>query len=506
MTSFGPASRTGIGRGALLSNRILYRSRSLLLCVAWICMARSAVGQLANPIPQPIPKGPFAIELTPVATGLSSPTYLTHAADGSNRLFIVDQVGEVRLLKDGALASQPFLDVKNRLVPLMPDVDERGLLGLAFHPGFADPQSPGFRRLYTYTSEPVTTAADFTTPVPLPPGVPMDHQSVIAEWQVDSANPDIVSPASRREIMRIDQPQFNHNAGTLLFGPDNSLYISIGDGGGADDQDGQPFMGVITQGHGPIGTGQNIGTILGKVARIDPLGTNSANGRYGVPAANPFVGTAGVDEIFAYGFRNPFRMSFDSTGRLIAGDVGQHSIEEVDIVTAGGNYGWRLKEGSFKFELNGTGPGFVTNDLSGLPAGLIDPVLQHDHDEGIAVIGGFVYEGSSIPELTGKYVFGDLARTHDAPTGRLFVGDLGTGDISELIIGTNDRPLGLLLKGFGEDASGELYVLGSTGLGPFGPGGTVLKMNIIPEPSTVAMVLAATILANLALVWRRFRR
>ena len=270
--------------------------------------ANTIAAELANPIPQPIPKGPIAVELSTVATGLGSPTYLTDDGNAT-RLFVVDQLGEVRLVENGTLLAQPFLDVKNRLVPLNPTLDERGLLGLAFHPDFYDVFSSGSGRLYTYTSEPVSGAADFT--VPMPPGVPFDHQGVIAEWRVFGTTPNSVNPVTRREIMRINQPQFNHNGGTLVFGPDKSLYISIGDGGGATIRMAKNSWVWSPHGHGPTGNGQNIDNVLGKILRIDPLGSNSANGRYRVPATNPFVGAAGVDEIFAYGFRNPFRMSFD---------------------------------------------------------------------------------------------------------------------------------------------------------------------------------------------------
>jgi glucose/arabinose dehydrogenase len=279
------------------------------------------------------------------------------------------------------------------------DFDERGLLGLAFHPDYA---TNG--KLYTFTSEPVTGPADFTV-ADLPPldAEDLRHQSVVAEWQVSIADPDVVDPGSRRELLRIDNPQFNHNAGMLNFGPGGNLFIAIGDGGAANDD---------APGHGLQGNGQNPANVLGTILRIDVDGNNSANGEYGIPVAAPFstlttdpTGTI-PDEIFAYGFRNPYRFNFDSeTGALIVGDVGQDNIEEVDIVTAGGNFGWRFKEGSFAFDFT---DGSVSNDLTGIPPGLNDPVLEYDHDEGISVIGGFVYRGSAIPELVGNYVFGDF--------------------------------------------------------------------------------------------------
>ncbi|MHC4510256.1 MAG: PQQ-dependent sugar dehydrogenase [Planctomycetota bacterium] len=386
---------------------------------------------LGNPIPELISKGAVSVELEVVASGLVAPVYLTHAGDGTDRLFVVDQPGTIRIIQEGQLLKTPFLDVADRVH--MPgffgtldesDFDERGLLGLAFHPGFGDPQSPGYQKIYTYTSEMNVLPADFTTE-PLPAGVDFDHQSVITEWTVDSVNPNMIDPGTRREIMRIDQPQFNHDGGMVDFGRDGYLYISLGDGGAADD---------VADGHGATGNGQNVNTVHGSILRIDPLDPTttvdnldavSANGLYRVPADNPFVGTDGVDEIYAYGFRNPWRFSFHpDTGDLIVGDVGQNNIEEVDIVHAGGNYGWNLKEGTFRFD---PPDGTVNDDLSGLPRDLIDPVAQYDHDEGITVIGGFIYRGSAIPELWGKYVFGDFSSGFFLADGRLLYADLGTG-------------------------------------------------------------------------------
>jgi glucose/arabinose dehydrogenase len=436
---------------------------------------------LADPIPEPVQKGSIKIELETVASGLAAPLLLVPIPGQTDRLLVMDQSGKAYVIQNEQLQPVPFLDVTSRIVSPLgvlgthdeKDYDERGLLGLAFHPGFADPQSPGYRKVYTYTSEPVSGPADFTTS-PLPPSASFDHQSVIAEWSVSDANPDIVDPATRREIMRIDQPQFNHNAGMLAFGPDGYLYIALGDGGAAND---------VGNGHGPGGNGQNINTAHGSILRIDAMDPAltagspnpvSANGRYRIPAGNPFVGTAGLDEIFAFGFRNPYRFSFDRlTDRLLVADVGQNFIEEIDVVQRGGNYGWNLKEGTFRFD---PVTGNVTDDLFGLPAGLLDPVAEYDHDEGSSIIGGYVYRGSAIPELAGKYVFGDFSTGFVAPDGRLFYADLTTGQIHEFVIGHNDRRLGLFVKGFGQDAAGELYVLASPNLGPYGSQGVVLKI------------------------------
>lgn len=273
-------------------------------------------------------------------------------------------------------------------------------------------------------------------------------------------------------MMTVDQPQFNHNAGALNFGPDSMLYIALGDGGGADDRDGQAFIGNPIIGHGADGNGQNTANPLGSLLRIDPAGNNSNNGQYGIPGDNPFVGSdTTLNEIYAYGFRNPFRFSFDTaSGALVLADVGQNDIEEVNVIQAGGNYGWGLKEGSFRFEPNGNDAGFVTSEpVSG---NFIDPAVQYDHDEGTAVIGGFIYRGKAIPVLQQTYVFGDVARTGNGD-GRLFYSD--GSQILEVDLTDRDQP-GFWVLGFGQDAEGELYVLGNTTGTPFDTTGAVYKL------------------------------
>jgi glucose/arabinose dehydrogenase len=444
----------------------------------------------ATPTPTPllprIGKGPVRVELQSVASGLTSPVDFVSANDGSGRMFIVDQAGKIFVLKNGQVLATPFLDVSSRLVALQAGYDERGLLGLAFHPGFADSNSPGFHKLYTYSSEPVSGAADFTVPNPNA----FNCQSVIAEWQISAGNPDVVDPATRREVMRIDHPQFNHNAGQMVFRPsDHYLYISIGDGGAAND---------VGDGHDPVtGNGQKLTTVLGKILRIDPLIPSaqpastdpiSANGKYRVPASNPFVATGNVREIFAYGFRNPFRFSFDAvTDKLIVADVGQDHIEEIDLVEAGKNYGWNKKEGTFLFN---PANGNVTVDPAPDPS-LMNPVAEYSHENGIAVLGGYLYRATTIPALTNKYVFGDFSTAFTAPNGHLFyMDDLNSGVIRELRIGNDERPFGLFLKAFGRDANGEIYALGSGNLGPSGTAGQVLK--IVPAPASPALVNIAT--------------
>jgi glucose/arabinose dehydrogenase len=470
---------------------------------------------LADPIPAAIPQSQARVALETVMSGLVSPEAAAVAPGDRRQLYVADQTGQLWRVPiarredsgmdernddrggdqaqdpggDGAAraSQQPalFLDVSKLLVPLgvgPTKYDERGLLGIAFHPQF---QFNGL--FYTFTSQPVKGRADFST---MPPGVAPNCQSVITEWRVQrpGMRNSPVDLASARELVRIDKPQFNHNGGALVFGPDQMLYVSLGDGGGADDED---------VGHAPEGNGQSLapGNVLGKILRIDPLGRNSANGNYGIPPDNPFVGKTGANEIFAYGFRNPFRMSFDPFGRLLVGDVGQNNIEEVDIVTRGGNYGWHVKEGTFLFDTGGpnsatdpdVGKGFVYADSPGMPAGLIDPIAEYDHADGpgqpetrIAVIGGFVYRGRNLQQLRGQYVFGDYSgEASPTPQGHLFT--LGRYNRVENLIAANRDPLNLAVLGFAQDYRGELYLL-ANGTGTLlGKTGVVMKLTRAPR-------------------------
>jgi len=351
-----------------------------------------------DPLPD-IPMGDVHVRLVPVADGLTAPNYGAIAPGHPGRLFVTDQNGILWNVDVMAGTKSVALDVSGLLVTLgvfgPGSFDERGFLGVAFHPEY---QVNGL--VYTYTSEPVGgNTPDFTTV-----GAGLEnHHAVIREWSVPTpSDPDaVVDPGSSRVLMRVAEPQFNHNAGALNFGPDGLLYIAFGDGGGADDQDGQGFIGGPIIGHGCTGNGSNLGTILGSILRIDPQGSSSTNGEYGIPGDNPFVGVGGaLGEIYAYGFRNPFRFSFDqATGDLWVGDVGQNDVEEIDVVTAGGFYGWHEREGSFDFVTNGASAGYVTHLPATAGPGSIDPVAQYDHDDGIAILGGFVYHGAKIPAL-----------------------------------------------------------------------------------------------------------
>ncbi len=434
---------------------------------------QAAPPPLADPIPAVIGSGGVHVKLELVASGLTAPNWGTDAPGQPDRLFVTDQDGILWAIDLTSGEKSVFLDVTAQLVELgifgKGSFDERGLLGVAFHPDY---QVNGL--LYTYTSQPVRGVADFST---MPEATIADHQCVITEWQVPNpADPSsVVDPESARELLRIDQPQFNHDGGAVDFGPDGMLYFSLGDGGGADDADGQPFIGgAPIIGHGCRGNGANPANILGAIVRIDPLGNNSANGQYGIPPDNPFVAEDGVDEIYAYGFRNPFRFSFDSlAGDLYAADVGQNHIEEINVVVSGGNYGWNHKEGSFFFIPNGAQPGYVTDMTQPVPDGVLDPIAQYDHDEGIAIIGGFVYRGIRIPALLGRYVFGEFAQTFDND-GRLFYLDEKNQILAFQLL--DQKVLGLSLLGMGRDAQGEVYIMANgTGV-PFGDTGVVLRI------------------------------
>jgi glucose/arabinose dehydrogenase len=475
-----------------------------------------------------IEHGDIAVRLKPIATGLGAPLYGINAPGDTSRLFILEQHGLV-LIKDLVNGGAPSvaLDVQSRVQqppvgtgPMNPGSanDERGLLGLAFHPGFSDPLSAGYRTLYTYTSEALGAGATYAAPN----GALQNYKNLISEWKVSASDPNVIDPLSRRELISFGKNAGNHNGGTVAFGPDGYLYLATGDGGNAND---------VGPSHiEPGGNAQNLTTPLGKMLRIDPIDPSltpgsadavSANGQYRIPASNPFDAPGQVPEIYAYGLRNPYRFSFDvgagGTGDLILADVGQNNIEEINRIVSGGNYGWAVKEGTYTFNRT-AGPGGIPAagsigaDSPGVPANMIDPIsgtmgtLQYDHGDGISITGGFVYRGSGIPELFGKYVFGDLAIRNAPPRvdGRLFYADLVTGEIKEFLMPLfpgHQLPNSLTVHGFGQDGNGELYAM-VTNTPANGTGGIVYKFMAIPEPGSVVLVgLGALIAAG-----RRSRR
>jgi glucose/arabinose dehydrogenase len=350
-------------------------------------------------------KGTFT--LTPFLSGLESPVYLTHAGDGSDRLFVVEQAGKIRIVKAGILQPVPFLDITS----LVLTGGERGLLSVAFEPDY---EKNG--RFYV----------DYTRSTTKPN---MAAESVVARYRV-SANPDVADPASAEIVLTFDQPQNNHNGGLLKFGPDGMLYIGSGDGGQADD---------IGTGHAPEGNGQDLTTFLGKLLRINV----SAEKGYTVPSDNPSLGANAKREIWAYGLRNPWRFSFDrATGDLFIGDVGQNLWEEVDhqprASKGGENYGWPVWEGT---HLHRPGTAVV---------GDAKPVAEYSiADENCSVTGGYVYRGAKIPSLAGYYILGDYC------TGNLWtLAKLGSTWSLSPLQDTQLRP-----SSFGEDEAGELYLV-----------------------------------------------
>jgi glucose/arabinose dehydrogenase len=327
---------------------------------------------------------------------------LEQANDGSGRLFVVEQGGTIRIIQNGSVLSQPFLDISSKVIT----GGEMGLLGVTFHPNFQ--QSGKLYVNYVRSSS-------------------GQIQSVIAEYQLLASNPNQADPASERILLTVNQVgNFNnHKAGQLAFGPDGFLYFGLGDGGSEGD---------------PSGNGQNTQTLLGKLMRID-VDATSPGLQYRVPPDNPFAGGGGLPEIWAFGFRNPWRFSFDrTTGRLFLGDVGQDSFEEVDIVTKGGNYGWNIMEGFHCF-----------NPPSGCNmTGLVPPIAEYSHAEGNAIIGGYVYHGAAIPALQGAYVFGDLG------SGKIWaLTQTSPNTFTRTLLATT----GKFTSSFGQDQSGELYLV-----------------------------------------------
>ena len=386
-----------------------------------------------------------AVGLKSVAEGFTSPTVLVPLADGSGRLLIADQVGVISVLnKDGSLSSQPFMDLRSKLTKLNDGFDERGVLGVALHPKFKEN-----RRFYVYYSAPRRQEAPAN----------FDHTSHISEFKVRENNFAQGDPASERLLLEIDKPQFNHNCGRLVFGPDGFLYIGVGDGGQGND------TGV---GHSPQGNGQDVTKHLGKILRIDI----DKGEPYGIPTDNPFASAGGggaKPEIFAYGLRNPWGISFDRGGshEMFASDVGQDSWEEVNIITKGGNYGWRIREGFDCFDPKSPlkpPPDCPKVGADGKP--LIDPILVYKNfkrfnndpeAKGISVTGGYVYRGKAIPALTGKYIFADWSRAWVNPEGVLFAGTRGAD--KKWTMDTLLGKVGAYVVAFGEDEDGELYVL-----------------------------------------------
>jgi len=430
--------------------------------------------------------GNKAVDIQLVADNFTSPIGLVPSPDKSGRLFVIDQVGKIWVVdKQGNKLSTPFLDITGKLVaPLSPGYDERGLLGLAFHPDYA--RNGKFYVFYTAPPPPggpTSNAGNTTLPKT------WNNMTTISEFRV-SSNPNMADPGSERKLLQEPHPQSNHNGGTIAFGPDGYLYIAIGDGGNKND---------IGPGHvedwyafNAGGNGQDVEqNLLGNFLRID-VNTTSAGKAYGIPSSNPFVGKPGLDEIWAYGFRNPFRFSFDMKDghRLFGMDAGQSRYEEIDLVEKGGNYGWNVKEGTECFNAANEFaevPNCPTVDAFGNR--LVDPVIQIKNwlnPEGggraTTIIGGNVYRGNDLHGLEGRYIFGTFSQTPTTPNGELFIANphgSSLWDYEELELASHPGDIGYYLKGLGQDLEGEMYLTVSSRLGPAGNTGKVFKLVMV---------------------------
>ncbi|MEZ5385131.1 MAG: PQQ-dependent sugar dehydrogenase [Prosthecobacter sp.] len=463
--------------------------------------------------------------LKPIVLGqIHSPTNIVSANDGSGRVFVCDQPGKIYIIQGGMMIPTPFLNIANPsnaapdngpgpVINVAGIYNERGLLGLAFHPGFSDPESPGYRKFYVNYVKAYEAASD---PAPPMAGDPVNCVTVIAEYQVSAANPNVADLASERRVLAFTQPQPNHNGGQLEFGPDGYLYIGTGDGGGANDNANGHSFGSGDTNTNYLGNSQDKTRLLGKILRIDPLDPDGAGPlTYSIPATNPFFGAGGgvKEEIYAYGLRNPWRFSFDKraggTNRLFCGDVGQGRIEEVNLIVSGGNYGWRYLEG---FENPVFSSGAASSPMPDPEPGVtkIAPIAMYAHTGvvtspvlpqlGLSITGGYVYRGTAIPALQGKYVFGDYGATSGASDGRLMgleetAPDSGVFTLTEALplLNLANPVVGRRLLCFGEDESGELYVGMKTNAGVLTldgglPAGSVYK--IVPAESATANLTA----------------
>jgi glucose/arabinose dehydrogenase len=430
------------------------------------------------------PSGDFLpdVSLKLVASGLTGPMVAVSPDDGTRRLFIVDQIGMIKILESGVdIRPEPFLDIRVKIIKLSPKYDERGLLGLAFHPDF---RNNG--RIYVYYS------------IPLRKGGPQgwDHTNRLSEFRV-STDPNKVDLHSERVIMEVDWPSMNHNGGQIRFGPDGYLYVPMGDGGGANDSG---------RGHNPeTGNGQDIASYLGKIHRIDVDNVDnvdSTGGRpYGIPVDNPFLedGNA-LPEIYALGLRNPAYASFDpQSGLLLVGNAGQELFESIYVIVRGGNYGWNIREGTHCFDPNNPGQPpdeCRTTSYRGEP--LIGPIVEVGHDVGDTVVGGYLYRGSSMPGFKGRYIFGNWTWINaEIGNGNLLVAsppsdwkwkmpsspddlrpeDVGMWTVHKMnVVQGSGKKIEGFVRGFGEDSDHELYIMASLEAGPTGNTGKVYKI------------------------------
>ncbi len=413
------------------------------LSCRWLC---AGVALAAASLTALAAEAKSGVSLKLVTTNLTAPSILTDF-DGK-RLLVAEQVGPIHLMTpEGQL--KPFADFTSKLKINFGKFDERGVLGLALHPKFA-----ANRKFYVCYS------------VEKRAGVPAswDHTMNLSEF---TAKGDTADLGTERVLLQVDEPYFNHNGGRIAFGPDGFLYLGTGDGGHKNDinkEDGD-------KARGPRGNGQDLNTLLGKILRID-VDKPAAGKLYGIPQDNPFAKGGGLPEIYAWGIRNPWGMSFDRGGQreLFEVEVGQSRWEEINIIVKGGNYGWNLKEGTDWFN--------PKKELAPLDkpyfdpgnAKLVDPILVYENiaafpqtGKGKSVTGGYVYRGKALPQLTGKYIFADWSKHFALPQGVLFAatkGADGRWTLAQLEPESHaGQSIGAFIWAFGEDKDGELYVL-----------------------------------------------
>lgn len=413
------------------------------------------------------------VDLELVAENLVSPIQAV-ATHNSDRLYIVDQIGKIWVVDgNGYQRPTPFLDLSSKIVPLNPDYDERGLLGVAFHEDFKTN-----RTFVVYYQMP-----------PLPggpvPGASWNNRSRVSEF---TALPDLsrADPNSERVLLEWNDPQSNHNGGALAYGLDEYLYIAVGDGGAANDVGPGHVDDWYTVNSG--GNAQNLeANFLGKILCIDP----AAGTPYGIPSTNPFVGKPGLDEIYAFGLRNPYRMTFDMGGdhMLIMSDAGQVLYEEINVVRKGANYGWNVREGRHCFSTADN-----TKELASCPTvddrgkPLLNPVIELNNyknpkgGNATTIIGGYVYRGTAIAGWDGKYLFGSFSQSPTTANGELFIADMmadkddANWNYKEVSLKSSPNDIGYYLKGFGQDDDGEVYLCVSSASGPQGSTGKVFKL------------------------------
>ncbi|XP_004685301.1 PREDICTED: HHIP-like protein 2 [Condylura cristata] len=395
-------------------------------------------------------QGCLQLCLTEVANGLRNPVSMVHAGDGTHRFFVAEQVGMVWVyLPDGSRLEQPFLDLKNIVLTTPWVGDERGFLGLAFHPKFRHN-----RKFYIYYSC---------------LGKKKVEKIRISEMKVSQADPNKADPKSERIILEIDEPASNHNGGQLLFGLDGYMYIFTGDGGQAGD----PF--------GMFGNAQNKSSLLGKVLRID-VNSGSEGRRYRVPPDNPFASEPGAHPaVYAYGIRNMWRCAVDrgdpvthhGRGRIFCGDVGQNRFEEIDIIVKGGNYGWRAKEGFGCYDRKLCHNTSLDDTL---------PIYAYGHEVGKSVTGGYVYRGCESPNLNGLYIFGDfmsgrlMALQEDRKTKKWMKQDICVGNTRSCAFPGLISTYSKFVISFAEDEAGELYFLATSYPSAYAPQGSIYKL------------------------------